>query len=49
MQIVEGSEGLAAETVRETTAKARNRVDTRLRLSCLLLADRDFTVTAPYW
>jgi ferredoxin, 2Fe-2S len=49
MQIVEGGEDLAAESPRETDAKARNRIEGRLRLSCLLLADRDLTVTAPYW
>jgi 2Fe-2S ferredoxin len=49
MQIVEGGEDLAAESPGETDAKTRNRIDGRLRLSCLLLADRDLTVTAPYW
>ncbi|HIL01518.1 MAG TPA: 2Fe-2S iron-sulfur cluster binding domain-containing protein [Myxococcales bacterium] len=49
MQIVEGGEDLAAESPREADAKARNRIEGQLRLSCLLLADRDLTVTAPYW
>jgi ferredoxin, 2Fe-2S len=49
MQIVEGGEDLAPESPGETDAKARNRIEGRLRLSCLLLADRDLTVTAPYW
>jgi len=49
MEIVEGGEGVVDETPRETAAKARNRVDGHLRLSCLLVADRDLTVTAPYW
>ncbi len=49
MRILEGGEGLTAESPAETRAKARNRVDEKLRLSCLVLADRDLTVTAPYW
>ena len=49
MQVLEGGADLDEESPRETKAKARNRIDPRLRLSCLLLADRDLTVTAPYW
>jgi len=49
MRILQGGEGLDAESPAETRAKARNRVDENLRLSCLILADRDLTVTAPYW
>ena len=49
MQILEGGEGLAPESPSETRAKARNRVDENLRLSCLVRTDRDLTVTAPYW
>ena len=49
MQVLEGGADLDEESPREAKAKARNRIDPRLRLSCLLLADRDLTVTAPYW
>jgi len=49
MEIVEGGEGLAKESAQETRAKERNRIDAHLRLSCLVRADRDLTVTAPYW
>jgi 2Fe-2S ferredoxin len=49
MLILEGGEGRAVEGPDETDAKARNRVDGNLRLSCLVRTDRDLTVTAPYW
>ena len=49
MEILEGGADLAPESARETRAKARNRIDAGLRLACLVQADRDLTVTAPYW
>ncbi|MDG2332760.1 MAG: 2Fe-2S iron-sulfur cluster-binding protein [Myxococcota bacterium] len=49
MEILAGGEDLPPESDAETRAKARNRIETKLRLSCLLKADRDLTVTAPYW
>jgi 2Fe-2S ferredoxin len=49
MEILGGGEGLDDESPRETRAKARNRIDDKLRLACLVQVDRDLTVTAPYW
>ena len=49
MEILAGGDDLAPESEDETRAKARNRIETKLRLSCLLKADRDLTVPAPYW
>ena len=49
MEILGGGEGLDEESSSEARAKAANRIDDKLRLSCLLRVDRDLTVTAPYW
>jgi 2Fe-2S ferredoxin len=49
MRILSGGEGLSPESEGERAAKLKNRVDGRLRLSCQVRADRDMTVTAPYW
>lgn len=49
LRIVEGGESLPPASDEERDAKARNRVDPELRLSCQLALDRDLVVTAPYW
>lgn len=47
--VLEGAEGLPAESPRETLVKARNRVPGELRLACLVRPELDVTVTTPYW
>jgi 2Fe-2S ferredoxin len=37
------------ETAAESVAKQRNRINTGLRLSCQVRADRDLEVSTPYW
>ncbi len=49
LEIVEGGDGLAAESERERQLKERNRIDPRLRLACFVLVNHDLVVTAPYW
>jgi adenylate cyclase len=49
MQVLAGAEGLEAEDATEQRAKARNRIDAELRLSCLVALTGDLTVTASYW
>ena len=49
LHILEGGESLPSESDAERSAKRRNRIDSDLRLSCLLQLDHDLTVTAPYW
>jgi ferredoxin len=49
LQILQGTESLAAETEREVRIKARNRIDPGLRLACRIELRGDLVVTAPYW
>ena len=49
LDILEGAEGLPAESERETDIKSANRVDEDLRLACKIQLECDLVVTAPYW
>ena len=49
MEVLAGSEALEPETAEERAAKSRNRIDPKLRLSCLIELSGDLTVTAAYW
>ncbi len=49
MRILSGDESIAAESKREVEIKRRNRVDAKLRLSCVVQVRGDLAVTAPYW
>lgn len=49
LEIVEGLDSLPGESPLEREAKARNRIDPRLRLACQVHPTSDLVVTAPYW
>jgi ferredoxin len=49
VRIVEGGEGVAAESEGEKEAKRINDVEQGLRLACFISLDRDLTVTTPHW
>jgi len=49
MRILSGDEAVATESKREASIKLRNRIDSDLRLSCVVQVRADLTVTAPYW
>lgn len=49
MRVLESENAVARESTRESTVKARNRIDERLRLSCVLSVRGDLTVTTSYW
>jgi ferredoxin len=49
LDILEGAEGLPAESERETDIKSANRVDEDLRLACRIRLECDLVVTARYW
>jgi len=49
LEIVEGENTLAPPSEREVRVRDRNRVDPKLRLSCMLTVEGDLVVTAPYW
>ena len=49
MRVLAGAQGIAGEDAIERLAKARNRIDPALRLSCLVALTGDVTVTASYW
>lgn len=49
LRILEGSEGLEAETEREQRIKERNRIDPDLRLACRVRPRAALTARAAYW
>ena len=49
LEILEGAGSLADPSWRERDTKARNRVDSDLRLACLSEVWGDLVVTARYW
>ena len=49
LRIVEGAQSLEPESEREIRIKQRNRIDSALRLACLIPLRSDLVVTAPYW
>lgn len=49
LDILEGAEGLPAESEQETDIKSANRVDEDLRLACRIRLECDLVVTARYW
>lgn len=49
LRILRGEENLSPETPSEARAKAANRVDGALRLSCVARVRGPVTVTADYW
>ena len=49
LEILQGSDGLEAETEREIRIKKRNRIDAHLRLACRVRPARDLVVRATYW
>jgi adenylate cyclase len=49
LEIVAGAAELEAESDREATIKARNRIDPTLRLACRIRPRADLTVRATYW
>jgi len=49
MRVLEGNASLPAESKREREIKARNRIDSDLRLACAVRVGGDGAVTAPYW
>lgn len=49
VRVVSGAEASAPETGAEAHVKARNRVDTALRLACRTGVSGDMTITTPYW
>ena len=49
LAILEGAEGLPAESERESRIKDANRIDEDLRLACRIRLECDLVVTAPYW
>lgn len=49
LEILEGRDAIEAETERERTIKARNRIDPALRLACRVHPRGDMTVRATYW
>ena len=49
LEIAEGESTLAPPSEREIRVRERNRVDPKLRLSCMIRVDGDLVVTAPYW
>ena len=49
LEILAGVDRVGVEGERERLIKQRNRVDPKLRLSCLVDIGADLAVTAPYW
>ena len=49
LEILRGGAEIAPESDHERRIKQRNRIDPKLRLSCLIEVSRDLVVTAPYW
>ena len=49
LEIAEGESTLAAPSEREVRVRERNRIDPKLRLSCMVRVEGDLVVTAPYW
>ena len=49
LEILEGESSLAPPSEREVRVRERNRIEPKLRLSCMLTVDGDLVVTAPYW
>jgi ferredoxin len=49
LEIVEGAANLASESDRERLIKARNRIDSELRLACRVRPRGNLTVRALYW
>jgi ferredoxin len=47
--LLDGGDGLAAETDLEARAKQRNRVSAAVRLACCVAIHADLVVTASYW
>ncbi len=49
LRVLDGAGTLEAESARERRIKARNRIDSELRLACRIRPRRDLTVRAAYW
>jgi len=49
LRILAGADNLSAETDAERRAKAANRIDPALRLSCVARVRGPVTATADYW